>query len=135
MSTLLSLDYLYMDWLLLPPQKALLSKPACIKVNKEAREEPPGKIHEGPLTTIHYQNFMENQVGKCRYRYLLPIYIYCKENVYWKILIGSSFYDMGLNVLCCEFISLTRQQTCVSFSHSLDYHFTLTVASFIDPKV
>nr|XP_048304698.1 coiled-coil domain-containing protein 15 isoform X3 [Myodes glareolus] len=42
-------------------EKALLSKPACIKINKEAREEPPGKIHEGPLTTIHYQNFMENQ--------------------------------------------------------------------------
>ncbi|KAM7337801.1 hypothetical protein ACRRTK_003920 [Alexandromys fortis] len=45
--------------------KALLSKPACIKINKEAGEEPPGKIHEGPLTTIHYQNFMENQDLGC----------------------------------------------------------------------
>ncbi|XP_026634757.1 coiled-coil domain-containing protein 15 [Microtus ochrogaster] len=46
-------------------EKALLSKPACIKINKEAGEEPPGKIHEGPLTTIHYQNFMENQDLGC----------------------------------------------------------------------
>ncbi|XP_049981656.1 coiled-coil domain-containing protein 15 isoform X9 [Alexandromys fortis] len=45
--------------------KALLSKPACIKINKEAGEEPLGKIHEGPLTTIHYQNFMENQDLGC----------------------------------------------------------------------
>ncbi|XP_075822465.1 coiled-coil domain-containing protein 15 isoform X1 [Microtus pennsylvanicus] len=47
-------------------EKALLSKPACIKINKEAGEEPPGKIHEGPLTTIHYQNFMENQDLGCQ---------------------------------------------------------------------
>ncbi|XP_038180446.1 coiled-coil domain-containing protein 15 [Arvicola amphibius] len=46
-------------------EKAFLSKPSCIKINKEAREEPPGKIHEGPLTTIHYQNFMENQDLGC----------------------------------------------------------------------
>ncbi|XP_057624181.1 coiled-coil domain-containing protein 15 isoform X3 [Chionomys nivalis] len=46
-------------------EKALLSKPACIKINKEVGEEPPGKIHEGPLTTIHYQNFMENQDLGC----------------------------------------------------------------------
>ncbi|XP_041513455.1 coiled-coil domain-containing protein 15 [Microtus oregoni] len=47
-------------------EKALLSKPACIKINKEAGEEPPDKIHEGPLTTIHYQNFMENQDLGCQ---------------------------------------------------------------------
>ncbi|XP_036050194.1 coiled-coil domain-containing protein 15 isoform X4 [Onychomys torridus] len=46
-------------------QKALLRKPACIKINKETREEPPSKIHEGPLTTMHYQNFMENQDLSC----------------------------------------------------------------------
>ncbi|EGW13403.1 Coiled-coil domain-containing protein 15 [Cricetulus griseus] len=45
--------------------KALLRKPACIKINKETREEPPCKIHEGPLTTVHYQNFMENQDLGC----------------------------------------------------------------------
>ncbi|XP_027267610.2 LOW QUALITY PROTEIN: coiled-coil domain-containing protein 15 isoform X2 [Cricetulus griseus] len=46
-------------------EKALLRKPACIKINKETREEPPCKIHEGPLTTVHYQNFMENQDLGC----------------------------------------------------------------------
>ncbi|XP_037063507.1 coiled-coil domain-containing protein 15 isoform X1 [Peromyscus leucopus] len=46
-------------------EKALLRKPACIKISKETREEPPGKIHEGPLTTMHYHNFMENQDLDC----------------------------------------------------------------------
>ncbi|XP_052612637.1 coiled-coil domain-containing protein 15 isoform X3 [Peromyscus californicus insignis] len=45
--------------------KALLRKPACIKINKETREELPGKIHEGPVTTVHYQNLMENQDLGC----------------------------------------------------------------------
>ncbi|KAL1782435.1 coiled-coil domain-containing protein 15 [Sigmodon hispidus] len=42
-------------------QKALLRKPPCIKTNKETREEPAVKIHGSPLTTKHYQNFMESQ--------------------------------------------------------------------------
>ncbi|XP_052612628.1 coiled-coil domain-containing protein 15 isoform X2 [Peromyscus californicus insignis] len=46
-------------------EKALLRKPACIKINKETREELPGKIHEGPVTTVHYQNLMENQDLGC----------------------------------------------------------------------
>ncbi|XP_040585988.1 coiled-coil domain-containing protein 15 isoform X3 [Mesocricetus auratus] len=46
-------------------EKALLRKPPCITINKETREEPPSKIYEGPLTTVHYQNFMGNQDLGC----------------------------------------------------------------------
>ncbi|XP_045411683.1 coiled-coil domain-containing protein 15 [Lemur catta] len=42
-------------------EKALSRKPASIRINIERREEFPFNIHQGLLTTVHYQNFIKNQ--------------------------------------------------------------------------
>ncbi|XP_021567899.1 coiled-coil domain-containing protein 15 [Carlito syrichta] len=42
-------------------EKALSRKPASTGINIGTRGKLPFKVHQGLLTTVHYQNFMENQ--------------------------------------------------------------------------